>query len=205
VRILPRDQEFFAMFDKLAKRLTAAAKLLHQLFLEPARLDELVAGIKAIEHEADDLTREIIARIDKTFVTPIDREDIHLLASRLDNVIDLLDGTARRTQIFRITQSQEASRRQADVLVRAGNAIEAAVVSVRRPRIVAEQTRDIKKLEEEGDAVYTMRSKRFSRARRIRSRSSSGRRSSIRWRTRSTSARTWPTSSRASHSSTARP
>ena len=142
------------MFDQLAKRLTAAARLLNQLFLDTERLDEYAARIKAVEHEADNLTREIIARINKTFVTPIDREDIHLLASRLDNVIDLLDGTARRTQAFHITRTNEPARKLTDVLTRAGNAIEIAVVAVKKPRIVTERSREVKLLEEEGDAIY---------------------------------------------------
>ncbi|MGH7503416.1 MAG: DUF47 domain-containing protein [Longimicrobiales bacterium] len=154
MRILPRDQEFFTMFAQLAMRLTASAKLLNQLFLETDRLDEHVAAIKAVEHEADDLTREIIARIDRTFVTPIDREDIHLLASRLDNVIDLLDGTARRAQVFGITEAHSAARSVTEVLIRAGMAIESAVVSVRKPRIVSQRMHEIKLLEEEADVLY---------------------------------------------------
>ena len=154
MRILPRDHEFFAMFAQLALRLTASARLLHQLFQETHRLDEHAAAIKAVEHEADDLTREIIGRIDRTFVTPIDREDIHLLASRLDNVIDLLDGTARRAQVFRIRHTHTSAHRLTEVLIRAGAAIENAVVSVRKPRIVSEQMREVKRLEEEADAIY---------------------------------------------------
>jgi uncharacterized protein Yka (UPF0111/DUF47 family) len=154
VRILPRDQEFFAMFAQLAERLTAAARLLSQLFNETERLDEHAAAIKRVEHEADDLTREIIARIDRTFVTPIDREDIHLLASRLDNVIDLLDGTARRAQVFAIRDSHRSARSLTEVLIRAGGAIEIAVASIRRPRTVTEKMREVKKLEEEADVLY---------------------------------------------------
>ncbi|MGH7554469.1 MAG: DUF47 domain-containing protein [Longimicrobiales bacterium] len=154
MRLLPRNVEFFAMFDQLAQRLTAAARLLHELFENPDRIDEYTLSIKAIEHQADDLTRDIIAHIDQTFVTPIDREDIHLLASRLDNVIDLLDGTARRAQVFGITSSRGAARKQTEVLIRAADAIEAAVASVKKPRTVKAKTREIKRLEEEGDALY---------------------------------------------------
>ncbi len=142
------------MFDQLARQVTAAARLLNQLFQDIGRLDEIVSAIKAVEHEADQLTRGIIARIDQTFVTPFDREDIHLLASRLDNVIDLLDGTARRIRVYHVKESREPARRLADVLARAGNAIEIAVVAVKKPRVVGERTREIKRLEEEGDGIY---------------------------------------------------
>jgi len=142
------------MFAQLALRLTLSAKLLNQLFRETDRLDEHAAAIKAVEHEADALTREIIGRIDRTFVTPIDREDIHLLASRLDNVIDLLDGTARRAQVFGIRHVHDSARSLTEVLIRAGTAIEIAVVSVRKPRIVSERMREVKRLEEEADVLY---------------------------------------------------
>jgi uncharacterized protein Yka (UPF0111/DUF47 family) len=154
VRLIPRDEAFFDMFAQLAQRLTDAARLLHQLFSEPERLDEHVASIKRLEHEADNLTHEIILRIDRSFVTPIDREDIHLLASKLDTTIDLIDGTARRAQMFHILDTREPARRMTDVLIRAGDAIQIAVRSIKKTKIVTERARAVKKLEEEGDAVY---------------------------------------------------
>ena len=154
MRLIPRDEEFFKMFAALASRLTAAARLLNQLFQEPAQLAERVAEIKALEHEADTVTHDVIERIDTSFVTPIDREDIHLLASRLDNVIDLIDGTARRAQMFRITDVRPAAIDLTAILVRAGEAIEGAVTSVKKPRIVAQTSVMVKRLEEEGDTLY---------------------------------------------------
>jgi predicted phosphate transport protein (TIGR00153 family) len=154
VRLIPRDDEFFNMFAELANRLTASAKLLHQLFSDPARIDEFVAAIKKVEHEADNLTHEVIARINKTFVTPIDREDIHLLTSRLDDVIDLIDGIARRAAMFHIKETKPPAIRLAEVLLKAADAIEAAVGSMKKPAVVAELSAELKRLEEEGDAIY---------------------------------------------------
>ena len=142
------------MFAKLASRLTAAARLLAELFGQPGRLAELVAAIKEIEHEADNITHDVMGRINRTFVTPIDREDIHLLASRLDDVIDLIDGTARRAFMFRITEVREPALRLAEILVRSGEAIELAVTHVKKPNIVVQHSILVKRLEEEGDAVY---------------------------------------------------
>src|SRR6185503_5416435 len=97
------------MFTELAGRITASARLLHTLFREPERMPELVEAIKQLEHEADVLTHQVIERIDRSFITPIDREDIHLLASRLDDVIDFIDDAARRALIFRIRVVQPAA------------------------------------------------------------------------------------------------
>jgi len=154
VRLIPRDTAFFAMFEQLSKRLTAAARLLAGMFAEPTRLDHFVSAIKLVEHEADTITHDIIARIDQTFVTPFDREDIHLLASRLDNVVDLVDGTARRAAMFHLTDVHEAAKKICEVLIRATDAIEAAVAHMRDVRFVVEKGREIKLREEEGDALY---------------------------------------------------
>jgi predicted phosphate transport protein (TIGR00153 family) len=154
VRLIPRDQEFFSMFGEIARRVTAAAKIIHLLFKEPEHLHKHVSDIKDVEHEADVLTHDIISRIDKTFVTPLDREDIHMLASRLDDVVDLLDGTARRAAMFRIRETREPAQMLAAVLVRAAARIEEAVFGMKKSALVIEKAREIKALEEEGDAIY---------------------------------------------------
>jgi predicted phosphate transport protein (TIGR00153 family) len=153
-KLIPRDEQFFDMFDEIARRMSIAAKLLKQLFAEPARMAEHVAAIKTVEHEADVITHDVIVRINKSFITPFDREDIHALASRLDDVIDLIDGTARRAVMFRITQPREPARQLADVIVRATASLEQAVVSIKKPKIVIEKGTEVKALEEEGDAIY---------------------------------------------------
>ncbi|MEO5817574.1 MAG: DUF47 family protein [Gemmatimonadaceae bacterium] len=153
-RLIPRDEEFFSLFNKLAEHLRTAAQLLDQLFSAPQRTAELVKQIKDVEHLADQLTLDIGVRIDKSFITPIDREDIHLLASRLDDVIDRLDGTARRVVMLHINEVREPAKQMAHVIVRAADHIAKAVVSIKRPSEVAIQAAEIKKLEEEGDALY---------------------------------------------------
>lgn len=155
MRLIPRDEKFFDLFDELAQRLTKCARLLNELFTTPNRLTELGTAIKTIEHEADQLTYQVIARIDTSFVTPLDREDIYLLASRLDDVIDLLDGTARRVAMFHITEVREPAKRLSSVLVRLGESIEGAVKEMKKPKLVAKRSREIKQLEEEGDAIYS--------------------------------------------------
>ena len=154
MRLLPRNEKFFELLTELSKELTTSAGLLDELFAHPERLAEHVALIKAVEHQADDTTYEIITRLDESFITPLDREDIHLLANRLDNVVDLLDGTARRVAMFRVTTVREPARRLTNVLMRTTAAIEIAVAQIRNRKLVNEQTHAIKMLEEEGDAVY---------------------------------------------------
>ena len=154
MKLIPRDEQFYDLFSQVANRLSSSADLLNQLFTNPSQLEAHVARIKDLEHEADDLTHEIIDRIDRTFVTPFDREDIHELASHLDEVVDLVDGAARRAQIFRITAPRAAGVSLSNVLVRAARCVEDAVKGMKEPKAVNKGSRELKILEEEGDAIY---------------------------------------------------
>ena len=154
MRILPRDEKFYDLFTELAKRLTASATLIHEMFMSPGELEGKVTAIKELEHEADSLTHDIIDRIDRTFVTPFDREDIHALASELDDVIDLIDGTARRATIFRIQRTRPAAVKLAEVLARAARCVEEGVHDMKNAKHVYAVSEKLKVLEEEGDAIY---------------------------------------------------
>jgi predicted phosphate transport protein (TIGR00153 family) len=153
-RLIPRDEQFFDLFNQLAEHLKTAAGLVDQLFANPQRTTELVRMIKDVEHQADVLTHSINVRIDKSFITPIDREDIHLLASRLDDVIDRLDGTARRVVMLHINEVREPAKQMAHVVCQASELIAKAVIAIKRPSEVSEYASRIKQLEEEGDAIY---------------------------------------------------
>ena len=153
-RLIPRDEQFFELFNQLAGHLQTSARLLDELFSHPERTQDLVRQIKDVEHLADVLTHSINTRIDKSFITPIDREDIHLLASRLDDVIDRLDGTARRVVMLHITEVREPAREMAHVVLKAADLIARAVAAIKKPREVGAFATQIKLLEEEGDALY---------------------------------------------------
>ena len=155
MRLIPKDEGFFELFDSLAVKMTKSSALLDELFNEPNRLHHFAAEIKKIEHEADDITHEIMNRIDRSFVTPLDREDIHLLATRLDTVVDLMDGTARRATMFHLADRREPAKQLTNVLMRATHLIARAVKELKNPSVVATIGREIKLLEEEGDALYS--------------------------------------------------
>ena len=129
-RLIPRDEQFFDLFNQLAEHLKQAAALVERLFAEPQNTADLVRQIKDIEHQADVLTLSINQRIDKSFITPIDREDIHLLASRLDDVIDRLDGTARRFVMLHINEVRAPAKRMAHVICEAAEHIAAILIEV---------------------------------------------------------------------------
>lgn len=153
-RLIPRDEGFFDLFNELSKRLVTAAGLLRDLFSNADRLDHFTAQIKAVEHEADHITHEVSKRLDSSFITPLDREDIHNLVQELDNVVDLIDGTSRRVAMFHITETREPARKLCEVLIQQVQQIEKAVTNIKDPRAVALATREVKVLEAQGDTIY---------------------------------------------------
>ena len=157
MRLLPRDEKFFDLFTSVAALSVEAAKLqLDLLRAEPQRRGPIVDAIKRLEHEADQITHDVVTRLDRVFITPLDREDIHLLASRLDDIVDLVDGIARRSQIFRIGVAPEGASLLAEVIQRAAQRLLEAVQVLDRGRVltVFDACREVKRLEEEGDALY---------------------------------------------------
>lgn len=154
MQLIPRDAQFYDLFAQVASRMSGSATLLHEMFKDPRKIEQNVASIKTLEHEADNLTHDTIDRINRTFVTPFDREDIHALAGHLDEVVDLIDGCARRVAIFHIKESRQHSVILSEVLVRATRAIEDSVKKMKDPKAVMAANRQLKMLEEEGDSVY---------------------------------------------------
>ncbi len=154
MRLIPRDQQFYELFSQIAERLTGSTRLLHRIFENPGEMEQLVSEIKELEHQADNLTHDVIDRLDRTFVTPFDREDIHQLASELDDVIDMVDGTARRLAIYRINEVPDGAKRLSSVLLQAAECVQGAVKGMKLPKTVNASSEELKRLEEEGDAVY---------------------------------------------------
>lgn len=155
MRLIPKDEGFFELFDQIGARIAKSASVLDQLFTEPNRLDFYATQIKLIEREADEITHEVMNRLDRSFVTPLDREDIHLLVTSLDTVVDLIDGTARRALMFNVTDRKEPAKALSGLIVQAGERIAQAVKLVRDSKAVTQAARDIKVIEEEGDAIYS--------------------------------------------------
>jgi uncharacterized protein len=157
MRLLPRDEKFFDLFTSVASLSVDAAKLQVELLkADPARRRPIVDAIKRLEHEADTITHEVVTRLDRVFITPLDREDIHLLASRLDDVMDLIDGTASRVQLYRAGEAPPGAILMADVVLRGTQQLLVAVQNLEKnkDRSVLEAVAQVKRLEEEGDSVY---------------------------------------------------
>jgi predicted phosphate transport protein (TIGR00153 family) len=151
-RLLPRDEKYFDLFNRVSSYLSEGALILQQLFNDFDKHREYVDKIKKIELACDELTHEIIRRLNQTFITPIDREDIHALASDLDDVMDYIEYVARRTVLFHIENSTPHAQRMTDVVVRMIATLERAVSALEKdtPKVLKECI-EMHKLENEGD------------------------------------------------------
>ena len=154
MRLMPSSDHFFETFGGLASRLTRSAELLAELFARPEERARLAETIRVIEQEADTIAHDIKARIAQSFVTPIDRDDIHLLVTRLDTTIDVVDDLAQHALLFHIGPARPDAKRLADILLRATRELEGGVRDIKKPKSALHQMRIVKQLEEEADAVY---------------------------------------------------
>ena len=104
LRLIPQDDRFFDLFNRNAENTLEGAQLLHDLLTNYVDVDRKARHMKDIEHTGDEITHEVFRALNRTFVTPLDREDISHLASALDDVIDWIEEIARRIRLFRIDQ-----------------------------------------------------------------------------------------------------
>jgi len=154
LNLLPKDEKYFERFTELAIRIDEAAKILSRFFEGQATVAVVADQVKRLEHECDEISHEILRGIDRTFITPIDREDIHQLAVRLDDVIDLIDGTVRRLSLFKIAAPTSLSRSLSKLVVQTTGELVEAVSRLRAQKGVMERCIRIKQLENEADVVY---------------------------------------------------
>jgi uncharacterized protein len=149
---------FFSAFSAHAGLTVQAAGLLRQLLEEPTKLVELKREITRVEHEGDEITRATITRLRSQWITPLDRPDIHTLATRLDDVLDVIESIAERLELFDIQDSSKAAIQAATVLESSAIAMAKAVdllpTARKRAHEIVALCAEITKLETAGDVIY---------------------------------------------------
>lgn len=151
-RLLPSDDRFFALFNDAAANVAACAGHLRDVITDGA--SDGHDRIKACEHRGDELTTAILQRLNSTFVTPFDREDIHALAEEIDDVVDDIQTVSELLLVTQVTSNLPELREQADLLVAMAEEAEALVRRLESMKGVQSHLDAIDKLESEGDAVY---------------------------------------------------
>ena len=152
--IAPRDREFFDLFEEAGGNIARAADLLDRMLRNyPERGHDLARDILICEQEGDRITHDIIRRLNETFVTPIDREDIYELASALDDIVDYTEEVADYLGLYKIEAPMEQSQRLAHVLLEASRMISEAMPRLRGFKDMSHYTVEINRLENDGDRI----------------------------------------------------
>jgi len=131
---LPKDTVFYDLFENLVKHVVAAAKQLNQLVGQFPRIEASLQMIRNEEHEADNLAHQALERLDRTFITPFDREDIHTLVGNLDDIIDAIDALVKRMPLFHVKSIPSMFITQTEVLIKATESVQEAVFLLRKSR-----------------------------------------------------------------------
>ncbi len=153
VRLVPRDLKFFEMFTEMAENATAGARLLSEILGDGGDTANKVQRLKAIEHRGDDLTHELLTKLNRTFITPFDREDIHKLAVSIDDVLDFVWGAGERLVMYKIATPPASAGELARIVVRQCEELAAAVALLEKNRGLLPHLVEINRLENEADLV----------------------------------------------------
>lgn len=154
--IIPRDTRFFDLFDEAADLLVRAGNTFERLLKDYAARDHHVAEIRQLEHAGDDVTRRTLHKLDTTFITPFDREDIYTLMKRIDDVIDEMDAATKRLTMYQIPQPTKWLVQMSEVLARACREAAAAIRELRNlkhPDGLQAHLVEIHQLENAGDEL----------------------------------------------------
>ena len=154
-KLLPREEQYFTLFAQMTSYINDAAKtLVEMLSQRDGNYQEYVQRIKSIEHACDDLTHTVSTRLNQSFITPFDREDIYMMSKALDDVVDLIDSAARAVVMYDIHEVTEPAKQLAGVIQRMALQLNEVVSILSKPKGVTERLVELHRLENEGDDIY---------------------------------------------------
>ena len=151
--LFPREEDFFVLFRKQAALVREGCGQLLEMVSAFDRLEERAKQLKEVEHRADVVTHEIFERLNRTFITPLEREDIHQLASNLDDVLDAVEAIGSRLVLFQVGKPPAEAVRMATILTECAVQIEQAVDNLKQMNNLISFTMEINRLENEADGI----------------------------------------------------
>jgi predicted phosphate transport protein (TIGR00153 family) len=151
--LFPREEDFFVLFRKQAALVREGCSQLLEMVTAFDRLEERARQLKEVEHRADVVTHEIFERLNRTFITPLEREDIHQLASNLDDVLDAVEAIGSRVLLFQVGKPPAEAVRMATILTECAVQIEQAVDNLKQMNNLISFTMEINRLENEADGI----------------------------------------------------
>ncbi len=153
VRLIPKDTSFFQMFSAMSDNLIAGARALVDLFANYCDVESKIDVIRRIERDGDELTHAILTKLNQTFITPFDREDIHQLASKLDDVLDFVNAAGARIVMYRIADPPAAAGELAKIILAQCQELQKAVSLMQKNGNILAHCVEINRLENEADLV----------------------------------------------------
>jgi len=160
-RLIPREEKFFEDFVAMAEQIDRGAGLLVQMLAPEQPLWDKADEIKEVEHKCDFLTHGVIQRLHKTFVTPLDREDIHALARSLDDVIDAIDDSAGVIRLYQISHVRPDARDLGRIIKASTEQVVSAMKALGRKEGISTAAVEINRLENEGDRAHQIALRRL--------------------------------------------
>jgi predicted phosphate transport protein (TIGR00153 family) len=151
--LIPRDNSFFDMFTEMSENLIAGARTMVELFTDYKDVDAKIAEIRRIERSGDEMTHAVLTKLNQTFITPFDREDIHQLASSLDDVLDFLNASGARILMYRITNPPPVALDLARIILLQTQELKKALAIVRKNGDILTHCVEINRLENEADVI----------------------------------------------------
>lgn len=159
--LIPQDKKFFQLFEKASANLLATSKVLVEM-VNAASIDrrkELIREIERLEHIGDTLTHETLNELSTNFITPFDREDIHAMVSSLDDVVDFIHGSAKRIDLYKVTEIPAAVRKLAELVLHGAEELHTAVQNlkdIKKPEVIREACVKINSIENHADDIFDM-------------------------------------------------
>ena len=153
-RLIPREEKFYSDFEALADELKRGARLLEEMLAPDPPNWNKADEIKEVEHKCDFLTHDVIQRLNRTFVTPLDREDIHALARSLDDVMDAIDAAAALVRLYRLDAVRFGARELARIITASTDQVRLAVGALEQNKGLTTHAVEINRLENEADRVH---------------------------------------------------
>lgn len=156
LKIIPREEKFFDLFVQQAENVLKGARQLEDLLKDYSNVDQKRMLIEKTESQGDEIAHTILEKLNTTFITPMDREDIHALTSALDDILDLIHATAQRLQLYRVQNITPDAIKLAGIILRAAEETDALIRDLdkmKKPKSMKERWIEVNRLENEGDAV----------------------------------------------------
>ncbi len=153
-RLLPKEEKYFEDFKDIISHIQEMARITHAFFAAPEYDPNIYLKLKPLERRCDEIWSRVVKRLNKNFITPLDREDIFALIKKIDDIADILLGVCARVEMYNLSETVEGSEKLAAIIVLQTKELEVALQDLKNPGAQINECKAVKDLETEADTVY---------------------------------------------------